>query len=127
MAQEVETGSDSSSSSVCLFLESDDNGGAVKTVVFNRADQEDGDNDVAAAHLLGVDGDRMRCFYVPHLEKKLGYAVHMYMDLSGAELKKEHNTNASQLWLAANLPNEPPEPQRTFLVSAAHATRGGCP
>eukprot|EP00798_Chlamydomonas_sp_ICE-L_P021708 gene21708-28732_t len=112
------------SSSICLFLDSDDNSAAVKLVEFDRNEREGGDMDAAAAHILGIDGEKMRCFYVPHMEKKLGYVIHLFIDLtaaehgkahitrpvtSAAEHGKAHNTNASQLWLAANLPNEPPE------------------
>ena len=40
-----------------------------------------GDLDAAAADLLGIKGERVRCFSVPHMEKKFGLAVHMYIDL----------------------------------------------
>lgn len=37
-------------------------------------------------------------------EKAMGWSVHLYVDLQGIEHKLDHNTNASQLWLIANLP-----------------------
>jgi hypothetical protein len=46
----------------------------------------------------------------PHLptrfEAAIGWSVHMYVDLQGLEHKLDHNTNASQLWLISNLPDE---------------------
>jgi hypothetical protein len=42
-------------------------------------------------------------------DKKMNMALHLYIDLQAEQHKLPHNTNASQLWLAAHLPQEPPE------------------
>lgn len=36
-----------------------------------------GSIDDAAAEVLGIKGERVRCFSVPHMEKKLGYTLHV--------------------------------------------------
>ncbi|KAJ9515563.1 hypothetical protein QJQ45_021677, partial [Haematococcus lacustris] len=68
-----------------------------------------GSIDDAAAALLGIDSDKVRCMQVPHIEKKLGFTLHFYFDLQGVEHGLPHNTNATQLYLIASLPDEPPD------------------
>ncbi|EFJ47622.1 hypothetical protein VOLCADRAFT_105095 [Volvox carteri f. nagariensis] len=64
------------------------------------------------AELLNLpETERVRCFHLPMFEKVLGWSVHMYLDLDAVQNGMQHNTNATQLWLIANLPNEPPEVQ----------------
>lgn len=101
---------DCSSTSVCLLLTADGVEGdvEVKPVKFARDERGDGSIDDAAADLLGIHGDRVRCFHLPFGEKKLGFSLHMYIDLQGVDHKLPHNSNASQLWLISNLPEEPP-------------------
>ncbi|KAF5825774.1 hypothetical protein DUNSADRAFT_7037, partial [Dunaliella salina] len=53
-----------------------------------------GPNEIAA-DLCGIPG-------------QTGYALHLFIDLQGVEHQLPHNTNATQLWLIANLPEEPP-------------------
>lgn len=89
-----------------LLLTADADGAEVMTATFNRGEAP---NEAAAA-LLGLPaGERVRCFHCPMFEKALGWSVHLYVDLQGIEHKLDHNTLATQLWLVANLPGEPPE------------------
>ena len=39
-------------------------------------------------------------------------ALHLYIDLQAEQRKMPHNTNASQLWLAAHLPQVKPNTAR---------------
>ncbi|KXZ41679.1 hypothetical protein GPECTOR_323g35 [Gonium pectorale] len=95
--------------SVCLVLSADEAGSTVKPVVFTRSVP---DVLARAAELLGLPKEeRVRCFHLPMFEKAMGWSVHMYLDLDAVEHKLDHNTNATQLWLIANLPHEPPEVQ----------------
>lgn len=102
-----------SSTSKCLLLSADDgeeSGSAmIKQVVFERDERGEGSLDDAAADLLGIHGERVRCFSLPGFEKKLGLSLHMYIDLQGQEHGMAHNTNATQLFLIAHLPEEPPQ------------------
>mmetsp|Transcript_13717 Transcript_13717/g.39752 ORF Transcript_13717/g.39752 Transcript_13717/m.39752 type:complete len:128 (-) Transcript_13717:355-738(-) len=79
-----------------------------------RDEQGSGDINAAAAEVLGLrNGEHVRCFSLPgQFDNKMGMALHMYMAVDMAahsEHKMPHNTNASQLWLGAHLPQEPPE------------------
>lgn len=101
----------SSASSNCLLLSSDDAEGStdmIKQVLFQRDERGEGSLDDAAADLLGIHGERVRCFSLPGFEKKLGLSLHMYIDLQAREHGMAHNTNATQLFLIAHLPEEPP-------------------
>jgi hypothetical protein len=51
---------------------------------------------------------RVRCFSLPG-GKNSGLALHLYVDLDAKAKGLAHNTNASQVWLALNLPLEPPQ------------------
>lgn len=93
--------------STCLKLFDDGDGGRVELVTFKRDEDGSGDTDAAAAHILGIDGERVRCHSLPGAwDKKLNLAVHLYIDLEGVQHKLPHNTNASQFWLAAHLPGD---------------------
>lgn len=108
-----ETGTNSS---MCLLLEEDDKGGNIQQVQFDRSA-----DDVleAAAQLMGhKECKRVRCFHLPMFDK-FGFAVHMYLDLQGVEHHHPHNTNATQLFLIANLPAEPPEVQPDSIQGPA--------
>lgn len=109
-----------SSDSYCLLLLPDtadaDSKELVSRVLFKRDERGDGSIDDAAADLLGVRGDRVRCCSLPGgFEKKLGLSLHMYIDLQGMQHGLPHNTNATQLWLIAHLPEEPPEVQPSSI------------
>ncbi|KAL6748784.1 hypothetical protein V8C86DRAFT_2869116 [Haematococcus lacustris] len=98
------------STSICLVLYPDGEAGeVVKPVEFKRDERGEGSIDDAAAALLGIDSDKVRCMQVPHIEKKLGLTLHFYFDLQGVEHGLPHNTNATQLYLIASLPDEPPD------------------
>ncbi|GFR48529.1 hypothetical protein Agub_g10424 [Astrephomene gubernaculifera] len=106
---EAETEVEYKNESQCLVLDTDNSGSGVKPVTFIRNVP---DVHAKAAELLGLpEGERVRCFHLPMFEKALGWSVHMYIDLDAIAHKMDHNTNATQLWLIANLPNEPPEVQ----------------
>ncbi|KAG2450748.1 hypothetical protein HYH02_004585 [Chlamydomonas schloesseri] len=92
-----------------LILDADNAGSSIRTAVFSR--QGDDVHATAAALLNLPAGERIRCFHLPMFEKAMGWSVHMYIDLDAIAHKLDHNTNATQLWLIANLPNEPPEVQ----------------
>ncbi|GAX85582.1 hypothetical protein CEUSTIGMA_g12997.t1 [Chlamydomonas eustigma] len=96
--------------SSCLRLCDDEAGSKIEVVSFTRDEDGEGDIDAAAARVLGIPGDNVRCFSLPgSFDKRMDLAMHMYIDLQGLEKNLPHNTNASQLWLCANLPEEPPE------------------
>lgn len=99
------------SDSMCLMLLPDDKEGEemVQQVLFKRDERGEGSIDDEAAKLLGIAGERVRCFVLPGFEKKAGFSLHMYIDLQGMEHKMAHNTNATQLYLVAHLPDEPPD------------------
>uniref|UniRef100_A0A7S3VP18 Uncharacterized protein n=1 Tax=Dunaliella tertiolecta TaxID=3047 RepID=A0A7S3VP18_DUNTE len=107
----MEGGQRAENESTCLMLLPDDiTVGNVKPVLFRRDVDESGDrgpNEIAA-DLLGIHGDRVRCFSVRGFDQKLGYALHLFIDLQGVEHQLPHNTNATQFWLISNLPEEPP-------------------
>ncbi|KAG2491364.1 hypothetical protein HYH03_010363 [Edaphochlamys debaryana] len=107
MAEEAEV--EYKNESKCLVLDPDNTGSAVRQVTFTRATD---DVHAKAADILGLpEGERVRCFHLPMFEKAMGWSVHLYIDLDAIAHKMDHNTNATQLWLIANLPNEPPEVQ----------------
>eukprot|EP00201_Polytomella_parva_P007999 CAMPEP_0175052416 /NCGR_PEP_ID=MMETSP0052_2-20121109/8349_1 /TAXON_ID=51329 ORGANISM="Polytomella parva, Strain SAG 63-3" /NCGR_SAMPLE_ID=MMETSP0052_2 /ASSEMBLY_ACC=CAM_ASM_000194 /LENGTH=210 /DNA_ID=CAMNT_0016316821 /DNA_START=59 /DNA_END=691 /DNA_ORIENTATION=- len=93
--------------SQCLVLTPDDKDGDIKLVKFVR-DINDIQGSVAKTLELPAS-ERVRCFHLPMFEKVVGWSVHMYIDLEGVNHQMAHNTNATQLWLVANLPSEPPE------------------
>lgn len=110
--------------SQCLVLEPDGSGSAVRPVTFSRGVP---DVHAQAATLLGLpEGERVRCFHLPMFEKAIGWSVHMYIDLDAIAHKLDHNTNATQLWLIANLPNEPPEVQPDSIHGPVLLTAEDC-
>lgn len=58
--------------------------------------------------MLGIHSRRIRCIHLPSFEHH-GYSLHMYLDLEGVKHGLPHNTNATQLFLIAQLPQEPPD------------------
>jgi hypothetical protein len=102
---------DFENSSQCLLLGEDKAGGKISTVKFSR---EVEDIHRAAGRLMGCKKtDNIRCFHLPMFdhEDHGSMIVHMYLDLHGIEHRQGHNTNATQMFLIANLPAEPPDVQ----------------
>ncbi|GLC50183.1 hypothetical protein PLESTB_000351500 [Pleodorina starrii] len=92
----------------CLILEPDSSGSTITKVTFTRSVP---DVHARVAELLKLpETERVRCFHLPFFEKVLGWSVHMYLDLDAVEHGMQHNTNATQLWLIANLPSRSQEP-----------------
>lgn len=92
------------------MLQDDTAGGGVQEVNFVREPSRNKGSIEAAGELLGCQGsncDRIRCLHLPLLDK-LGYALHIYIDLEGVRHGLPHNSNATQLFLISNLPDEPP-------------------
>eukprot|EP00199_Chlamydomonas_sp_CCMP681_P003500 CAMPEP_0119101814 /NCGR_PEP_ID=MMETSP1180-20130426/761_1 /TAXON_ID=3052 ORGANISM="Chlamydomonas cf sp, Strain CCMP681" /NCGR_SAMPLE_ID=MMETSP1180 /ASSEMBLY_ACC=CAM_ASM_000741 /LENGTH=171 /DNA_ID=CAMNT_0007085991 /DNA_START=102 /DNA_END=617 /DNA_ORIENTATION=+ len=105
-----------SESSTCLVLEADDHPDGqpvVRQIDFARGERAAGDIGSHAADVMGIHGERVRCYMLPErtirFHDTLGAALHMYIDMQGIDHKLAHNSNATQLYLIANLPEEPPE------------------
>ncbi|PNH12252.1 hypothetical protein TSOC_000846 [Tetrabaena socialis] len=110
--------------SQCLILEADGAGSTIRPVTFSRSVPN---VHARAAELLGLpESERVRAFHFPMFEKALGWSVHMYLDLDAIKHKMDHNTNATQLWLVANLPNEPPEVQPDSIHGPVLLTAENC-
>ncbi|GIL76428.1 hypothetical protein Vretimale_5975 [Volvox reticuliferus] len=102
----------------CLILEPDNSGSTITKVTFARSVP---DVHARVAELLKLpETERVRCFHLPMFEKVLGWSVHMYLDLDAVEHGMHHNTNATQLWLIANLPTE-----RCRVAAARGEVQGG--
>lgn len=85
--------------------------------------KRDGDIREAAARLMGLpaDGSRVVCLHLPHFERH-GYSLHLYFDWNGIKAGREHNSDASQLYLIANLPQASGrQPERTFGALLTYA------
>jgi hypothetical protein len=101
--------------STCLLLGDDKAKGKIAMVKFSRDTKN---IHRAAGRLLGFKKlGHLRCFPLPLFEKEAhgSMVVNMYLDLHAVEHHaydhQDPNTNATQLFLVANLPDEPPELQ----------------